>query len=97
MIQHVVLFKRKPGIAADDARLAALEQQMAELPKQIAVIKAWHFGRNLTADAEAWDYGLYATFATLDDLHAYFEHPAHLPVLERWYEVATLAFADFSS
>jgi hypothetical protein len=43
MIAHVVLFKRKPGVEADDPRISQ----------------------------------------------------AHLPVLARWNELASLAFADF--
>jgi hypothetical protein len=95
MIAHVVLFKRKPGIEADDSRISRLAAEMDALPQRIPLIRGWEHGPNLTADAEAWDYGLRALFASEADLHAYFEHPAHLPVLERWNEVASLAFADF--
>jgi hypothetical protein len=95
VIAHLVLFKLKPGVARDDARLAAAVAAMDELPRSIPAIRAWEHGANLTEDAEAWDYGLRATFAGEDDLHGYFEHPAHLPVLERWNEIATLAFTDF--
>lgn len=97
MILHLVLFKLKPGVACDDPRLAEIEQAMASLPNQIPLIRDWRFGRNLTPDAEAWDYGLAATFASREDLLAYFDHPAHLPLLDLWNEVAILAFADFPS
>jgi hypothetical protein len=95
MIAHLVLFKLKPGVARADARLEAAVAAMDELPRSIPAIQAWEHGPNLTEDAEAWDYGLRATFAGEAELHGYFEHPAHLPVLERWNEIATLAFADF--
>ena len=39
--------------------------------------------------------GCDAGFDSHDALHAYFDHPAHLPVLEQWTNVAELAFADF--
>ncbi len=95
MIVHLVLFKLKPGVGADDPRLKSRLAAMAELPRHIPFIRGWEHGANLTEDAEAWDYGLRATFDNEADLYAYFEHPAHLPVLEAWNEIATLAFADF--
>ncbi len=95
MIVHLVLFKLKPGVARNDPRLAKLAVDMAALPRRIPTIRGWEYGANLTADAEAWDYGLRAAFDSESDLYAYFEHPAHLPVLEAWNEVASLAFADF--
>ena len=95
MIAHLVLFKWKAGVAADDPRVGALVQRMDALPGKIPAIKAWEHGRNLTTDAEAWDYGLRATFVTEADLHAYFDHPAHLPVVEQCLAIADLAFADF--
>ncbi|MGE5467856.1 MAG: Dabb family protein [Ignavibacteria bacterium] len=97
MIIHLVLFKLKPGVAKDDPRLAQRIAAMAELPKHIPLIRGWEHGPNLTPDALAWDYGLRALFDNEADLHAYFEHPAHLPELEAWNEIADLAFADFSA
>jgi hypothetical protein len=95
MIAHLVMFRLKPGVARDDARLAAVAAAMDALPGKIPAIQAWHHGPNLTEDAEAWDYGLHSTFASEAELHAYFGHPAHLPVLEQWNQIATLAFTDF--
>lgn len=97
MITHLVLFRLKPGIARDDARVARLQSDMAMLPQAIDSIRAWEFGANETDDAEAWDFGLRASFDSRDALYGYFEHPAHLPVVERWNEVAELAFADFET
>jgi hypothetical protein len=97
MIVHLVLFRLKPGVGKDDPRLAQRLAGMAELPKQIPLIRGWEHGANLTPDAQAWDYGLRATFDNEGDLHAYFEHPAHLPELKGWNEIAELAFADFQA
>jgi len=94
MIQHLVLFRLRAGVTPDDPRLRAVARAMDELPSQIPVIQGWQHGRNLTPDAEAWDYGLCAMFDNQEDLHAYFEHPAHQPVLAAWNEIATLAFVD---
>lgn len=97
MITHLVLFRLKSGVALDDARIETLQAAMAKLPRQIASIRQWDFGANTTADSEAWDFGLSAGFDTREALHAYFEHPAHLPVLELWNDVAEIAFADFET
>ncbi len=95
MIAHLVLFRFKPGVTRDDARVAALVGELNGLPGKISAIKSWEHGFNLTADADAWDYGLRAVFAGEADLHAYFDHPAHLPVVEQCLAIADLAFADF--
>jgi len=97
MITHLVLFRLKPGIAPDDARIVRLQADMSGLPRRITSIRQWEFGANTTADPEAWDFGLRAGFDTYDALLAYFDDPAHLPVLDRWNEVAELAFADFET
>jgi hypothetical protein len=94
VINHLVLFRFKPGVSRQDPRVAAVVAAMDELPGKINLIRAWDHGYNRTEDADAWDYGLRAGFASEADLHAYFGHPAHLPVLEQWNAIADLAFAD---
>lgn len=94
MIVHLVLFKLKPGIGIDDPRLAAAARAMDALPHDIPLIRGWHHGPNLTDDPLAWDYGLQAIFNSRTDLESYFDHPAHLPVVERWDEIAELRFVD---
>lgn len=95
MIAHLVLFKLKPCVSGDDPRLSAVAKRMAQLPERIPGIVAWEQGGNMTLDAQAYDYGLRAVFANEGDLHAYFDHPEHLPVLAQWEEIAELAFCDF--
>lgn len=97
MIVHLVLFRLKAGVGRDDPRLAAAVQGLRSLPERISLIRAWEHGPNRTADAEAWDYGLRAGVDNEIDLHAYFDHPAHLPVVGQWQEIAELSFADFQS
>lgn len=94
MISHLVLFRFRPGVTREDPRVTGLVAEMAELPQRIPVIRSWQHGFNTTPDAQAWDYGLCAGFETRDDLLAYFEHPAHLPILARWEAVSELAFVD---
>ena len=95
MIVHLVLFKFKAGISADDARVSAVAKAMDELPHQIPLIRSWHHGPNRTDDPSAWDYGLEAVFNSRADLEAYFEDTAHLPVVAQWQAIAELRFVDF--
>jgi hypothetical protein len=95
VINHLVLFRLKPGISREDARVVAVVGAMTELPRHIPEIRSWQHGFNLTADADAWDYALQASFAGEAELHTYFDHPAHRPVVDQWLAIADLAFADF--
>lgn len=95
MIAHLVLFRLDPGVARDDARVARFVTAMGELPAQIPFIRGWQHGYNDTADALAWDYGLRALFDNREDLAAYFDHPAHLPVVALWRGIGSVAFCDF--
>jgi hypothetical protein len=97
MIEHLVLFKFRPGFDRGHPQVQALHAEMQALPQHIGQIRAWEHGFNQTADVQAWDYALRSAFADEADLHAYFEHPAHLPLLARWETVAELAFADIAS
>ena len=94
MIAHLVLFRLRPGVAGDDPRLRAVAAAMDRLPGLIPQIRSWEHGPNRTPDAQAWDWALRALFDDEAALHAYFEHPAHLPVLGQWEALADLAFCD---
>lgn len=97
MITHLVMFRLKAGISREDPRVATVVDMMRDLPNRIPDIREWEIGFNETEDAQAWDFGLRARFDSVADLHAYFDHPAHLPVVEHWDAVADLAFVDFTS
>ena len=95
MISHLVLFKFKAGIAVGDERVERVVAGMRQLPERIPLIRTWEHGFNMTPDAQAWDYGLRATFSNPADLHAYFEHAEHVLVLSQWEEIGDLIFCDF--
>lgn len=102
MIQHLVLFKLYPDVRRDDPRLAEVLMAMDALPAQIPAIRSWQHGFNVTDDpqdgdyfpTEAWDYALNAVFDDEAALQAYFDDPAHLPVVEAWEQIANLAYCD---
>ena len=96
MIEHLVLFRFKPGVATSDAAVQSVHRAMQELPGQIGGICEWHCGFNATPDELAWDYALSARFDDEQALHAYFEHPRHAEVLELWAPIAELRFCDLA-
>lgn len=95
MIEHLVLFKLKLGIGRNDPRVTRVIEDMNKLPGQIPQIRVFEHGFNLTLDAQAWDYGLRAVFEDTVALHAYFDHPVHIPVVQQWEEISDLVFCDF--
>lgn len=105
MISHLVLFKFKRGVERDDPRVQKVIAAMNALPTSIAAIRVWEHGFNVTdvpqegdyVDNEAWDYALRACFDDEAGLQHYFDHPAHLPIVEAWEEIADLAFCDIGS
>ncbi|MBI4755165.1 MAG: Dabb family protein [Betaproteobacteria bacterium] len=97
MIVHLVILSLKPDVRRDDPRLTRAVEAMLALPQQIPQIRAFEHGYNLTADEQAGTYGLRALFDNEADLHAYFEHPQHVPVVIMWSEIAELVFCDFET
>jgi hypothetical protein len=94
MIHHVVLMKFKPGTTDQDIK--ALETMLDDLPNKIAEIHMYEFGRNLVRAEESYDFALLALFANLQTLERYLQHPQHLPVAKRLYEICeSLITADF--
>jgi hypothetical protein len=97
MISHVVLFKLLPGVSADSETVRAFHAAMLDLPGKIPLIRGWHCGFNETADPQAAEYVLVAEFDDKDALYRYFDHPAHLAVLQGLDGVAELIFGDIST
>jgi stress responsive alpha/beta barrel protein len=81
MIKHVVFFKFKPEVSADERR-AALDELRA-LPDKIDVIREMEVGEDVLGQARSWDAVLVASYADLDALARYQRHDAHLPVARR--------------
>ncbi|MEC5388055.1 Dabb family protein [Uliginosibacterium sp. H3] len=94
MITHVVLFKWRDGVTAQSEAAQALHAAFQLLPGQIEEICDWQCGFNTTADDKAWDYLLVSTFQSREDLHTYFEHPAHARVVEMADRITELGFGD---
>ena len=72
MVKHIVLFKLKDEVPADE-KLVAIEA----LPAKISVIRKIEVGLNINP-AETWSIALYSEFDTLDDVKFYAVHPDHV-------------------
>lgn len=81
MIEHVVLFRWKPGTPA--AALEELGRAFRALPGKIPAIKDYAFGPNFSERSGGHTHILVSRFASHADLDAYLDHPEHQRVLER--------------
>ena len=82
MIAHVVVFRPKPDLSADDRRslVAAFERAIREIP----AVRGVRVGRRVTCGAgyeqrmpETVDYLIVIDFDDLEALQTYLHHPAH--------------------
>jgi hypothetical protein len=84
VINHIVLFKlRDPEDAAELVRrLDALEGQIPE-------VRHLEAGADVTRSERSFDVALVSSFASVDDLNTYRDHPDHMKLV-RWIgEVTT--------
>ena len=75
MIKHLVCFKFRPETSPEDVQgtLAALNA----LPGQIACVRNWSLGKNLSTRDTTYEYALSCDFADNAELQSYLQHPAH--------------------
>ncbi|WP_018108961.1 Dabb family protein [Bacteroides propionicifaciens] len=79
MIKHIVLFKLKEDLPAQEKLqvMNSFKKAIELLPAKIPFIRAIEVGLN-SNPAESWDIALYSEFDTLDDVKAYSVHPDHV-------------------
>jgi hypothetical protein len=101
MIVHVLLFRPAAHLtAADrDALVTTFEQSLADIPliRRASVGQRRLVGRPYE-QAMSDDYPFIATFEfdSLDDLHAYLDHPAHAALAQRFFQSVEAALVyDF--
>jgi hypothetical protein len=97
MVFHVVLFRVRPAVSADDraALGAALRQAFSAIP---SILRA-HVGRRVThgreyerAMAENMEYAAVLEFADMAGLQTYLHHPAHAELGKRFNASAAAAY-----
>lgn len=80
MLHHVVCMRFAKGV--DDARIQAIHEGLAALPKTIPELKRLDLGRDVVKSARSFDFALVAVFEDLSGLDVYRVHPDHQAVLE---------------
>ncbi len=77
VLRHVVLFAFKEAVTR--TQLQAIEQAFAALPPQIAEIKDFECGTDVSEEqlADGYTHCFLVTFASLPDRDTYLVHPAH--------------------
>lgn len=95
MLNHIVLFRRKPEVVADATLEHALVERMNALGSQIEEIRGWRLSANELDRPICWGYSLESTFDDLDGLNAYLFHPLHVALvadLKRYFEWAAVDY-----
>lgn len=77
MLRHIVLFRRLPGVAKNEALEKSLTGRMAALGAQIPAITGWKFAANELDRPICWGYVLESEVADTEALNAYLFHPLH--------------------
>jgi hypothetical protein len=78
MLTHIVLFKLKDR---SPANVAATRDRIAVLAGQIPELLSIEVGINVVDSPRAYDIALVETFESVEEMHAYQQHPAHLALL----------------
>lgn len=78
MIKHVVTFAWKDEVT--DAEVAEVLAMLRSLPGKIPGLTDYVFGPGLGLTDGAGDFAIIATLPDAEALHAYLEHPEHVPV-----------------
>lgn len=79
IFRHTVLLKFTPGVT--DAQVDAILAGLASMPRAMAFIKRYEFGRDLGKLDGAWDLAIVADFETESDYRTYAENPEHQAVI----------------
>ena len=96
MIAHLVLFRPKPTLNADQRAqlITALEYALTNIP----LIKRAHVGRRVKlgraydeANAQDFPYAAILEFETENDLRSYLNHPAHEALGQQFYTTSAAA------
>lgn len=77
MIRHIVLFKVRPEVTAEDFNI--LMQEIADLESSVSGFISFEHGPNQTPETrdQGYSYGFIVTLASWADLDAYQNNPSH--------------------
>jgi hypothetical protein len=94
MIWHLVLFKLKPGYHWDLPEVRAAEKLQERLGEEVAELRLWRCGRNVSERAFACDYAVLGLLDDEDALARYQSHPFHTKVATVWTAISDRVVAD---
>ena len=79
MVKHIVMFKLKETLSAEEKLVVMNDFKAAieALPAKINVIRKVFVGLNIN-EAEQWDICLESEFDSLEDVKLYAAHPDHV-------------------
>ncbi|MBT9474858.1 Dabb family protein [Polaromonas sp.] len=77
MLNHIVMFRRRVDVPADEALEAALISRMDALGSQIDGIRSWRLSANELARPISWGYVLESAVDDAQALNGYLFHPLH--------------------
>ena len=79
MVKHIVLFKLKDEVPAEEKLIVMtkFKEAIEALPAKISVIRKVEVGLNMN-HGETWNIALYSEFDTLEDVKFYATHPDHV-------------------
>jgi Stress responsive A/B Barrel Domain len=95
MLNHIVLFRRKPDVPADPALEQALVARMDALGSQIPGVRGWRLSANELDRPICWGYVLESGFDNADALNTYLFHPLHQALvadLKAYFEWAAVDY-----
>ena len=81
MLNHIVLFKRKPDVPRQPELERSLVQCMRELETKVGGIRGWKISANELRRPISWDYVLESRFDDVRALDAYLQHPANIALV----------------
>ena len=97
MLTHIVLFRRKAGIAKDADIESQFFERLRHLDQQIDLIRGWKLNANELDRPTSWLYVLESRFESVEALDAYLKHPAHQAVvadLKAYFEWAACDYSE---
>ena len=90
MIEHVVMWKFTDGEGrTKEENCAYVRERLLALPAVIPEIRFLQIGRDVSGTEMSYDMMLVTRFTSLDALHTYKVHPAHMAVSEYVKKVRT--------
>jgi len=86
MVRHIVLLKWKPDTSPEQVQASA--EGFAGMRDSIDVVRSMYFGPDLGLMDGTFDYAMVADFDSVEDWHAYRDHPDHIAFFQRFGHLA---------